>query len=67
MQVADEGGQHGLGGLLLHAPTAMSSEHLVPPSLGACLYLLLFRWLARDYEAAFANYEAGLRIDTTLR
>ena len=31
-----------------------SQTYLVPPSLAACLSLLLLRWLARDFEAAFA-------------
>ena len=31
-----------------------SQAFLVPPSLAACLNLLALRWLARDYEAAFA-------------
>ena len=31
-----------------------SQTFLVPPSLAACLNLLLLRWLARDFEAAFA-------------
>ena len=26
----------------------------LPTSVAACLYLLLLRWLARDFEAAFA-------------
>ena len=31
-----------------------SQSFLVPPSLAACLNLLILRWLARDFEAAFA-------------
>lgn len=35
-------------------PVHRSGTYLSPPSLAAALYLLLLRWLSRDYEAAFA-------------
>ena len=34
-------------------PVHRSGAYMSPPSLAAALYLLILRWLSRDYEAAF--------------
>ena len=42
-----------------------SGAYLTPPSLAARLYLLLLRWLARDFESVFAMC-AGCASDSPL-
>ena len=46
-------------------PVHRSGAYLSPPSLAAALYLLILRWLARDYAAAF-SLAAACASDTPL-